>query len=126
VNAANTPLSSMPGAGWQILAELVLPVEVSTGDAIHEWLADSLQPLNLPADFMDKILRSALDIATRSMQADALEKPDHTHIIILVMQQYAENGKSWGFFQVDKIEGPKELHHLSDHTVEYYLYVEGE
>ena len=94
-------------------------------DAIHAWLTEVLDPLNLYTDFLDKILQSAQDAATRVWQAEPRMESEHIHLFIFVPHDYFSKGQTWGFFRIEKIEnatGDKTAH---DHAIEFYLYVDG-
>lgn len=123
---ANTPPTrSTPDSDWQVWGELELPVKVSADDAIHAWLAEILEPLRLPADFRERVLRSAQDAAARLMQVETILKHEHIHLKVFVPEDRASRAQTWGFFRIEKIENGAGNDGPTDHAIEFYLYIEG-
>jgi len=120
----NKPSSNnFPGADWQILGELELPVGSSNADdAIKARLMEILNPLNLHADFLNKILKSAQDAAARVMQ-NGMEL-EHIHLLVFAPKDRSSKRQTWGFFRIEKIEGAADVD-SPNHAIEFYLYVEG-
>ena len=110
---------------WQLLGQLELPVASSANDPIRIWLMEILGPLNLPVDFLNRILKSAQDSATRAMQAEPLIKFEHIHLIIFAPSAHTSKGRTWGFFRIEKIENVTADDSPPDHAIEVYLYLEG-
>ena len=122
----NLPETNSPGFHWQILGELKLPMDPETAaGALSTWLTELLAPLNLHADFLNKILESAQAATTHGFQAEGGLKFEHIHLIILVPQERELKGRNWGFFRVEKIEDTQEDNIAPDHSIEFYLYLEG-
>lgn len=111
---------------WQILGQLELPVASQSDDAIRIWLKETLNPLNLHADFLNKILKSAQDSAARTMQIESGMGFEHIHLLVFVPSDRTSKGLTWGFFRIEKIENTKADESPPDHAIEFYLYVEGE
>ena len=114
-----------PGADWQILGELELPVAVSTDDAIYAWLEELLCPLALSSDFLTNVTHSAQESTLRVLKNYALEF-EHLHLSILVPSLHKLIGKSWGFFHIERIENQKDDPAQQDHAIDFYLYMEGD
>lgn len=110
---------------WQLLGQLELPVASNADDSTRIWLMEILGPLNLPVDFLNKILKSTQDSATRAMQAEPLIKFEHIHLIIFVPSAQTSKGRTWGFFRIEKIEKVTADDSPPDHAIEVYLYLEG-
>jgi hypothetical protein len=110
---------------WQILGELKLPAGAGTDAAIQTWLMEILDTLHLHVDFLNKILRSTQDAVARILQADALLKLEHTHLIIFAPQNRTAKGQSWGFFCIEKMDELVQNRETADHSIELYLYLEG-
>src|SRR6185503_101176 len=106
---------------WQILGQLRLPVGSNADDPIRIWLMEILAPINLPVNFLDKILKSAQDSARRAMQAESLMKFEHIHLIIFVPSGHVSKRRTWGFFRIEKIENVTADYRLPDHAIEFYL-----
>jgi len=123
VNTDNT--THNPGAGWQILGELELPVGASAENALYAWLTEILHPLNLQAELLNKIIASAQDAVARAIQAEVTLKFEHIHLTVFVPSAREEKEKAWGFFRLEKIEDTKEDQTDGDHAVEFYLYGDG-
>ena len=118
--------SNFLGADWQILGELALPVGSNADDRITVWLAETLNPLNLHADFVNKVLKSAQDAMARAMQVEFVTEFAHIHLLVFAPADRASKGQTWGFFRISKIEGAKGDESPPDHAIEFYLYVEGQ
>lgn len=110
--------------GWQLLGELELTVNQDTDHTVGKWLTVILNALDLQADFMSKVLKSAQEVTTRVMQAGAVTKSQHFHLLVFSPPEAAAKGHSWGFFRIEKIDSEADKAN-PDHTVEFYLYLEG-
>jgi len=117
------PLNKSSDTNWQILGELELPIGSNLDNTIKARLMEILNPLNLHAGFLNKILKSAQDAAGRVMQ-NGMEF-EHIHILIFVPLDYASKGHTWGFFRIEKIESATTDNRHPDHVIEFYLYFEG-
>lgn len=106
------------GADWKVLGELEVSLGADADAALRDWLAEILRPLDLPADFQNKVLNSAREAAARLTREETLTF-DHIHLLILVPTERASKRGTWGFFRIEKIEAG------GDHAIEFYLYVEG-
>ena len=115
-----------PGAGWQILGELELPVGASVVDALYAWLTEILHPVNLQAELLNQIIASAQEGIARAIHAEIMLKFEHIHLTVFVQSERAVREQVWGFFRLEKIEDMKDEQTGSDHTVEIYLYGEGD
>jgi len=116
---ADSSLPRNPGSDWHILDELELPATADFDFAIRAWLVNLLEPLTLPADFQNKVLRSGQEAAGPLFQSEAGFKFEHLHLLILVPPNRASKGGTWGFFRIEKVERG------GDHAIEFYLYREG-
>lgn len=125
MNTDNTTHS--PNIGWQILGELELPVGASVEDALYAWLTEVIQPLNLQTELLNKILASAQDAVARAIQAKIMHKFEHIHLLVFVPSEREAKAQAWSFFRLEKIEDvKKEGQSGGDHTIEFYLYREGD
>lgn len=119
-------LDQILGPGWQTLGELELALNPDTDHTVNKWLAVMLSPLGLRADFVNKILRSAQDAMTRLMQVNDSSRFEHLHVLVFVPLENASKGLNpWGFFRIEKIDRTADNQN-PDHTVEFYLYLEGQ
>ena len=112
-------------SGWQTLGKLTLPIGVSPDDTVNTWLTEILNTLNLSTEFFERFLRSVQASAARAMEVNTQTQDVHVHISILVPHKHDSIGRSWGFFQIEKIETKvNDAEHI--HTIDFYLYVEGD
>jgi hypothetical protein len=125
MNITDPAHNKSPRDDWKILAELELPAGSKIEDIIHARLIHILKPLNLHADFVHKILKSAQEAAARAFQVDGTMKSDHIHLVIYTQPEPASNGRNWGFFRIEKTEGAADTD-FQNHAIEFYLYTEGE
>ncbi|HSL28547.1 MAG TPA: hypothetical protein VK900_05055, partial [Anaerolineales bacterium] len=124
MNNSNTS-ANIPHTGWQILGELELPAGSSTDDAIHAWLSEVLHPLGLQAHFLGKVSHAAQEAAGRAMRSERAIELQHLHFLMHAPKHSASNGQTWGFFQIEKMGDSVEGGNAHDHTIEFYLYLEG-
>jgi len=128
VNSLHQTTSSpslTPGTDWQILSELELALGFDTQSAIEAWIMETLNPLDLNADFMRKVLKSAQDSATRASQTgiSTLEF-EHIHMLALASKDYSSKGSTWGFFRIEKMESLPDGREPKGHSIEFYFYRE--
>jgi hypothetical protein len=117
--------SNVPHGNWQILGEREQAVEAGMDAKIQAWLTEILHPLLLPTDFLNRILKSAQDSATRALQTGIEMKFEYIYLKVFTSERYISNEKTWGFFQIDKIGTPVTNTNIVDHSIEFYLYREG-
>lgn len=120
------PLAHGSSTGWQIFGALELPFGVDAHSTIHAWLTEVLLPLKLPLAFLDKILISADGLATRMMQTGTVMDIQHTHLLIYIPANRPLNGQTWGFFRIEKVDPAEKIENPCNHSIEYYLYLEGQ
>jgi hypothetical protein len=113
-------------SNWQILAEFELPVGTIADDTLRIRLKEILDPLELHEDFVNRILNSAQQTAARILQADAEIKLEHICLLVFVPSRHASQKQIWGFFSVEKLEDTKDGAVTNEHTIEIYLYAEGD
>jgi hypothetical protein len=118
----NSSLNNAPATDWQILGELELPISAESDGAINAWLTQTLFPMRLHADFLNKVLKSAQHAVARMMLNEI--KFGHIHLLIFAPVDRTSRGQTWGFFRIEKIENPVETKNHPHHTIEFYLYVE--
>jgi len=126
MNTINSSHTHSPGPEWQLLGELELPVGVSTNDVVHAWLTELLSPRNLSTDFLNRVLKSAQDSATRALHPNIAMDFGHIHLSIYVPHERVAKGKTWGYFHIERIENRKDDIVSHDHAIDFYLYMEGE
>jgi len=119
----DSSIQRVSSSGWQILGELELAVNPDIDHTVGKWLATILSPLDLAADFLNKVLKSAQDAAARAMQSEAVIKFRHTHLLVFAAEARASKGQTWGFFRIEKIDGAAD-ENSPNHAIEFYLYVE--
>lgn len=121
------PSSSQPsGADRQILGELNLPVGAEAERTIHAWLLETLSPLNLDVDFLSRISKSAQDAVARAATLEHVAiGSGHLHLLVFGPRDLEPGRKTWGFFRIDKLDNTAGNRNPADHSIEFYLYVEG-
>lgn len=124
-NKNSSHADSIPVPDWQILGEIELLSGMGADDTIHLWLRKLLEPLGLHSDFLGKVLESAQDAAGRAMRSERVAKLGHLHLLVYAPNHAASPGQTWGFFQIKKMRDPTEDRKRYDHTIEFYLYLEG-
>jgi len=116
-------------ANWKPLGELELHAgaKAVTDGAIQAWLAEVLAPLSLHTDLVNKILRSAREAAARALESSEKAVP-YVHIHLLAFAPYSPRtrGQTWGFFRLEKLDGSEPGQSRPDHSIEFYLYLEGQ
>lgn len=90
------------------------------------WLKEILNPLNLGEDFLNRILDSTQKTVARVLQADAKVKLEHVHLLVLAPSNRTAQKQTWGFFSVERLKDTEEGNVANEHTLEIYLYVEGD
>ncbi len=123
-------IDDLPGQGkdsdWRLLGELELPAGIDLDGALRSWLAELFAPLALREDFRNRFLNSARDAAARAFREDAGRLPDHIHLVIHVPRDRQARQGTWGFFHVEKLVHAAAEPSPVTHSVEFYLYVEGQ
>jgi len=113
-----------PIAGLQILGELELTVDPDIESTVSKWLALILSPINLHADFLNKVLKSAEEAISRAMAAEGVRKFEHLHLLVFMPAVHTQNNPSWGFYRIEKVEKAAGTPN-PDHAIEFYLYQDG-
>ena len=121
----SSPTQNQPASHWQILGEFELEAEAFADDTFRARLKETLDPLALVEEFLNRILGAAQQTAARLLRADAEIKLEHIHLRVYVPSNRTAHKQTWGFFSVEKLEGAKEGAVINAHTLEIYLYVEG-
>jgi hypothetical protein len=111
---------------WQIAGQLELPSCVDAHSMINAWLPEVLTPLQLNAVFLNRVLKSAQDSAARAMRSEMVMKNQHPHLLIYIPAGCPVNGRTWGFFRIDKVEPVADNENSRAHSIELYLYLEGQ
>ena len=90
------------------------------------WLKETLNSLNLREDFLHRILDSTKKTVVRVLQADVKVKLEHVHLLVLAPSNRTSQQQTWGFFSVERLKDTEEGIVANEHTLEIYLYVEGD
>ena len=129
VKYIDPPPNNLSGKDWRILGELELPVAAEANGVVSAWLTKILNPINLHTDFLSKVTKSAQDAAIRAI---ASERPqmefEHIHLRIFLLRKKAlelNKEQTWGFFRIEKGGTPTANMNPYDHSIEFYLYLEG-
>jgi hypothetical protein len=111
--------------GWQLLCELELPVVNDVEQTVHGWMAESLEPLALQKDFMNKVLRSAQRAVARTVRREPGLKLEYIQIMVFVPLRHDVKDQSWGFFRIEKSIAEAQNAVARGQTIVFYLYLEG-
>lgn len=93
---------------------------------IHSWIAEQLAPLDLATGFVNRVAQSAHDATLRYLRPNAELASGHIHLSIHAPGQILTKGGTWGFFHMERIQHKDSSTVAGDHTIEFYLYVEGD
>ena len=119
----------IPATDWQFLGELELPVSAEVDGVVSAWLAKTLNLFKLHTDFLSKVTKSAQDAAVRALTSERVQMEfEHIHIRIFTPAQDPSKlykGQTWGFFRIEKVGAPTANKNPYDHSIEFYLYLEG-
>jgi len=108
------------------LGELNLPAGTDAERAIHAWLLETLSPLRLDVDFLSRISKSAQDAVARAATLEHVVTGEgHLHLLVFGPRDLEPGRKTWGFFRIDKLDSASGEKVSLDHSIEFYLYVEG-
>jgi hypothetical protein len=124
MNHVDISHAQVVGPGWEMLGEIELGINPDIDHTISKWLMLVFSPLKLQAEFVDKILLSARDSMARAMQAEAVMKFEHVHLLVFAPTERGKESGTWGFFRIEKVETGGESGN-PDHAIEFYLYLEG-
>jgi hypothetical protein len=113
------------GVDWQLLGKLTLTEQSPIDGLIQTWLVETLSPLNLNTNLMEKIIASAQLAAEFTLQSPSAKRFKHIHLVVFTSALLPSNGQTWGFFRIEKIDRLVEENHFPDHAIEFYLYLEG-
>ncbi len=114
-----------PRLDWRALGQFKLSIEPDADSVINAWLKETLAPLNLPKDFLGKVLKSARELVTRVVETATITEPGHLHFSVFASTDRISHGQAWGFFRIEKLEDATEGEGISNHAIEFYLYPEG-
>ena len=120
----NTIETNFPKTGWQTLGELELSVGAGVNDILPAWLTEILYPLDLPMDFLQRVLNSLQDSTSRALQSSTNVTLGHIHLSVFVPNNLISKGKNWGFFNIERIENRGDEVVAQGHSIEFYLYME--
>lgn len=113
------------GADWYAVGELNLRAGSDLEQEIRAWLDQTLHPLDLSMEFLSRVHRSAREAASRALAMRApAQKYGHIHVLVFAPRGNQQQGETWGFFRLEKLEACPENEILPDHSIEFYLYME--
>jgi hypothetical protein len=106
---------------FQVLGDLSLEIGSLTSYSIETWLLESLAPLHLNKNFVNKVLDSCHETLERVVKAADEKNIDCIYLMIFAPQNHTLTGQTWGFFCIEK---KRSL--ASELVIELYLYPEVE
>ena len=98
--------------------------ETDVHHTVSKWLTLILSRLELGEDVVNKVLKSAREALSRAMPAANDTRFDHLHLLVSTPMHLSAKRQSWGFFRIEKVERTADTAN-PDHTIEFYLYLEG-
>jgi len=110
--------------GWKLMGDLKLSANQNADTTISVWLTESLNPLDLQVDFLNKVITSAQDAVAHISLANTMMVLKHYHLLVFAPAHRLPERQCWGFFRIEKIESVQTEKHSSDHAIEFYLYQE--
>ena len=121
-NASSNPHLNVD---WHILGNINLPVNPSPLSGMMVWLGQTLDPLNLSIDFLDKILKSTQVSMLRVIPVETGAKVTDLQLIVFTPAAGIRLGQNWGFFLIEKHEAATADDCDACFVIELYLYREG-
>ncbi len=112
----NIPTIQPRQADWQILGKLELPINPETEEQLRSWLVELLAPLNLQAELLIRIIRSA-------EEAGSFGETGLFHFFVFILKAEGSNG-NWGFFRIAKSRYAPEDDRPPVSIIEFYIYNE--
>jgi hypothetical protein len=123
LNEPSQSITNRSKTDWIKFGELRLPFDVDAEAMINAWLSETLAPLHLHVDFLNKVSASAHVAATRAMQSEPVMAFDHIHLLVFVLESLDPKGHTWGFFRIEKMDSAADVSR-PNHAIEFYLYLE--
>jgi hypothetical protein len=122
MNEMHPTRNDTTGACWVFFGEFEAPVEQNMTQSMCTWLAETLRPLHLKADFLEKVITSAQKAAEGGFGGD----PGTGRLTIRVYANSASqaSGQTWGFFRTEKKDRPPADEPYRK-SITFYLYLEG-
>lgn len=118
------PIPGGSGTDWQIGGELKLQFGRDDHVLIDTWLLDVLASLQLDLVFLNRILKSAREVTTLTMQSETVMMDRYTHLLIYIPASRPLTTQTWGFFRIEKTGTAARNENSCDRTIEFYLYLE--
>lgn len=112
-------------AEWQLLGELKLSANSTSNFSINTWLAEILSRLDLPENFLNRVLDSVQESVMRTLQQNVSKTLGQVHLSFYSPFDKLSKRKTWGFFHIERTEDRRDSVGITDHTINFYLYVEG-
>lgn len=111
---------------WQMLGDLEVGSDVDIEHVVQAWLNKTLGSLELPSDLLNGILRSACEATGRALQLKNSDTgPKHVQLLAFSSFRGQTTRQTWGFFRLEKLDAAAEAD-SPNHSIELYLYLEGE
>lgn len=111
-------------SNWELLGELELLLNADQNAAIHEWLSQTLEQLQLHEEIARRVETSLQEAAGRALNTYRENKRQHIHLRIHVPLERTSKGTAWGFFRVEKAEESPLDGKLTAHATELFLFRE--
>ncbi len=120
-----TNMNESRGPVWKKVGEWKLSAEKNTYESIFTRLEMILAPFNLSSDFIRGIVLTINKVVTR------IPQDNHTRVKSVQLSFYVPSGqipkgKTWGFFNTERVRYGDDSTGMIEHTINFYLFVEGQ
>jgi hypothetical protein len=115
-----------PGTEWLLLGQLVLSIDLISGESIDNWLLKIVGPFHLPPDLYSKLKASVKETVSRSHQfsSDYAYFPSVSIYASDDIKTDLLSNRYWGFFRLEKVGTVSDEGTPEEYVIEYYLYLE--
>jgi len=120
MNRTRLSTPELPGVGWQLYGQIELPARPAASDLLEPWLAQTLEPLRLPAGFRGKILQSARDAVGQARQSFG-PAPASIRLLLYTPQELPAEKHTWGFFRLERAHASAPGR-AAGRAIAFYLY----
>jgi len=125
VNYPDPQHNHLPRTDWRKLGELKLQAGSNPDGSVESWLTHILSDFSLPNDLVNKLLKSMEDAVVRVLVPNGTEAQlEHLEIVVLAPEDPVSQGKTWGFFRVERTSTGSGDDAPRGHSIDYYLYLD--
>lgn len=119
------PYQHLPITNWQRLGQLKLGAGSNPNGTVKAWLTGALIDFRPSEGLVNRLLASIEEATARVLSPDLGERKfDFLEIVILVPPLQTPQGRTWGFFRVERASTDPLSERAKGYCVEYYLYLD--